>query len=318
MSGKRAGVFLLLSTLLLACGGEPRNQTTLPEEPESVSTGGSFRTLADMGFSTPESILHDAEADVYLVSNINGPAADVDGNGFISRVSPDGNLLHLRWIDGLSPGVTLNAPKGMAIVGDTLLVADIQCVRRFHRPTGAPLKDLCIQGATFLNDITATAKGDVFFSDMGSPGRPGALYVLRNTADVPRKLSLADGTMLEGEWLGSPNGVYADASGLYVGTFHSGELFRVDTKGQRLQLVFPTGRGIDGLVSLGDEELLFSSFFDATIFRLGPDGSVQPFAEGVETPADIGFDRKRDRLLIPHFDGDAITFLDVVRPAEGG
>ena len=70
------------------------------------------------------------------MANINGAAAEKDGNGFISRVSPQGVVLDLKWIDGASPGVTLHAPKGMAIVADTLFVTDIDCIRRFHRVTG--------------------------------------------------------------------------------------------------------------------------------------------------------------------------------------
>ena len=302
----------------MACGGESRRDTDVPRDPETVVTAGSSRTLSGMGLATPESILHDAEADVYLIANINGPADEVDGNGFITRLSPGGDLLHLRWIDGSTPGVTLNAPKGMAIVGDTLLVTDIWCIRRFHRLTGAPLHDLCLEKATFLNDISATSKGDVYFSDSGSVGAPGALYILRNTADVPQKVTLADGTVLDGDWLGSPNGVFADATGLYVATFRSGEVFHVNPKGQRLQLVFPSGMGIDGIVSLGDGDFLFSSFFDSTIFWLGSDTSVRTLVEGMETPADIGFDRGRDRLLIPHFQGDAVTFLDLVRSSDEG
>src|SRR5262249_7581594 len=34
------------------------------------------------GFSTPESVLYDADGDVYLVSNINGKPAEADDNGF--------------------------------------------------------------------------------------------------------------------------------------------------------------------------------------------------------------------------------------------
>ncbi len=74
----------------------------------------------------------------------------------------------------------------------------------------------------------------------------------------------------------------------------------------------------DGIVSLGDGDFLFSSFFDSTIFWLGSDTSVRTLVEGMETPADIGFDRGRDRLLIPHFQGDAVTFLDLVRSSDEG
>ena len=48
----------------------------------------------------------------------------VDGNGFISRLRPDGTVLTLKWIDGNKEGVTLNAPKGMALHGDRLYVTE--------------------------------------------------------------------------------------------------------------------------------------------------------------------------------------------------
>ena len=66
------------------------------------------RTIEGVGFQTPESVLYDARADVYLVSNINGNPTGVDGNGFISRVTPSGRVT-VKWIDGAAPGVTLNA-----------------------------------------------------------------------------------------------------------------------------------------------------------------------------------------------------------------
>ena len=43
----------------------------------------------------------------------------VEGNAQLS----DGEILELRWIDGADEGFTLNAPKGMAIRDDLLLVA---------------------------------------------------------------------------------------------------------------------------------------------------------------------------------------------------
>ena len=106
--------------------------------------------------STPESALHDPEADVYLVSNINGGPGDRDDNGFISRVSPDGQVLDLKWIDGADPGVTLHAPKGSAVYGDRFYVADIDVVRRFDRTSGAPLGAWAVPNAGFLNDVAVS------------------------------------------------------------------------------------------------------------------------------------------------------------------
>ena len=65
---------LLLAASLTACG----------EEAEEVGAGGAVIEVTDVGFQTPESVLHDTTADVYLVSNINGAPAEKDDNGFIS------------------------------------------------------------------------------------------------------------------------------------------------------------------------------------------------------------------------------------------
>ena len=268
-------------------------------------------TVSGVGFSIPESVLHDSASDIYLVANINGAAAEKDGNGFISRVSPQGVVTDLKWIDGGSSGVTLNGPKGMTIVADTLFVTDIDCIRRFQRETGAPLRDLCLEEGAFLNDLTSTSGGDLYFSDSGTEDSPGAVYFLRQLAEVPQVVALADGTILMGFELGGPNGLHVDDSGLFVATFGSGELFRVTPQGERLQLLPPSEMGLDGVVSLGERGVLVSSWGDSAVYWIQPDGTVQPLVEGIEAPADLGFDLGRKRILIPHFLTNELTIREV-------
>ena len=296
---------------LAACGQVPGDDAQIESSPVEELGPVFSHTLTGVGFATPESVLHDRDADVYLVANINGPAADRDGNGFISRVSPTGEVLELSWIDGTRAGVTLNAPKGMAIVADTLFVTDIDCIRRFHRVTGVPLRELCLEEATFLNDLTSTDRGDLYFSDSGTSGSPGAVYLLRQTADVPQKVVLADGTVLEGEGLGGPNGVFADRRGLYVTTFGSGEIFRVTHEGERLQMIFPSEMGLDGIVCLEERGFLFTSWGDSAVYWIHSDGTVSALVENVETPADLGYDAIRNRALIPLFRSDELLILEV-------
>ena len=105
------------------------------------------------GLATPESVLYDADGDRYLVSNINGKPYEKDGNGFISVLSPEGQVTTLKWIEGGKNKVKLDAPKGMAIAKGVLYVADITVVRTFDAKTGAPKGDIAIPGASFLNDI---------------------------------------------------------------------------------------------------------------------------------------------------------------------
>lgn len=313
VTSRGKAVFLAVAALfaLPSCGQVPEGDPESEAPPTEESRPPFMLIVSDVGFSTPESVLHDPEADVYLVTNINGSATDHDGNGFISRVSPEGRVLERAWIDGADPGVTLDAPKGMAIVGDTLFVTDIDCIRRFDRLSGAPFQDLCLEEATFLNDITADHRGDLYFTDSGTNQAPGAVYFLRQTADVPQKVALADGTLLEGEDLGGPNGVFADRRGLYVTTFGSGEIFRVTPEGERLQMIFPSEMGLDGIVCLEERGFLFTSWGDSAVYWIHSDGTVTALAENLEAPADLGYDATRNRALIPLFQANELVLLEV-------
>ena len=117
----RLSLALLAAAKLLACdGGGSADDAPRP----AISQGHDLDIVEGVGFETPASVLHDEAADIYLVSNVNGAPLDHDGNGFISRLNPLGRLVPLRWIEGGKDGVELNAPKGMALLGDTLFVAD--------------------------------------------------------------------------------------------------------------------------------------------------------------------------------------------------
>src|SRR3990172_189647 len=170
MSARFTPVILLVSAVALLAGVR------------GVS-GGAARppAITVSGFQTPESVLYDPTADLYLVANINGNPAGTDDNGFISRVTPAGQVQTLKWIDGASASVTLNAPKGMAIAGDTLYVADITAVRMFDRTTGQAKGAVNVPGATFLNDAAAGPDGSVYVTDTGlnpdfSPNGTHAVY----------------------------------------------------------------------------------------------------------------------------------------------
>src|SRR5207245_462832 len=147
-----AGLFIAVLVVGLA-----QAAATAPMAPPILVSGG---------FQTPESIFYEARSDIYLVSNINGDPTAADGNGFISRVAPDGRILELKWIDGTRPGVRLNAPKGMAVAGDTLYVSDITAIRMFDLRTGAPKGAVVILGSTFLNysNVPITLLGSSDFS----------------------------------------------------------------------------------------------------------------------------------------------------------
>jgi sugar lactone lactonase YvrE len=273
----------------------PAPPAATPESPDSID-------VKDVGFATPESVLYDDVEDVYLVSNINGNPPDMDDNGFISRVDPDGKLRELKWIDGTTPEVKLSAPKGMALLGDTLYVADINAVRMFDRKTGAPKGDVAIKGATFLNDMT-TAGDSVYVSDSGftrhfTPSKTDAIHKI----DASGKSS----PLLADPELGRPNGLAPAEDGLWVVTFGSGQVFRVGSDGARQKAEkLPKGQ-LDGIIALEGGVLLVSSWEAKAVLR-GAGRDWRPIISDLEAPADIGFDTKRRRVLVPLFMANALA-----------
>lgn len=267
--------------------------------------------LSYPGMKTPESVYYDAATDRYLVSNIQGKPQEADNNGFISVLSPDGKVVTQKWIAGGQAKVTLHAPKGTAIQGGALYVADIDTVRVFDAKTGAPKAELKIDGATFLNDVVATPDGSVWVSDSGvkmgaagfEPSGSDAVYRIEKGNTVK--------TVIKSPDLGGPNGLLpAAAGGVWVSTYRGAELYRVDDKGVKQDVnKLPKGT-LDGLVQVGDT-ILVASWDAETIYRGKPGGTFEPALVGIESPADIGWDAKRSRLLVPLFDKDVVEVFEI-------
>jgi sugar lactone lactonase YvrE len=270
-------------------------------------------TIEGVGFKTPESILYDAEQDVYLVSNINGSPLEADNNGFISKVDPDGKVVELKWIEGGQKDAILGAPKGMAISGELLYVADINFVRLFDRKTGEPKGKIGIGGATFLNGVATGPDGTVYVSDSGlkggkeglEPNGTDAVFMLANAQ--PKKLAMD-------KELGGPNGLAIDETGAWVVTFGSGELYKLTKDGKRESVTKPPTGALDGLVKLSDGTFLVSSWEGSAVYRGKPGGTFETVISDVTSPADIGFDSKRNRVLIPLFQKDAIVVAELASP----
>jgi hypothetical protein len=261
------------------------------------------------GLATPESVLYDADGDRYLVSNINGNPSEKDNNGFISALSPDGQVTTLKWIEGGKNKVKLDAPKGMGIVKGVLYVADISVVRMFDAKSGAPKGEVAIPGSTFLNDVTSGADGKVYVSDTGvkagakgfEPTGTDAVYVI----DKGHAKAIAKGTEL-----GGPNGLLATDKGVVVVTFGSGEVYRLDDKGKKTDVTKPPTGGLDGVVPLGDA-LLVTSWQGSAIYKGTLGGTFEVALADQKSPADIGYDTKRGRVLVPHFTEDTVEAYDL-------
>src|SRR5216684_1248295 len=107
-------VLIIVAILVSSCQ-QNETQPVAPVAPKQPVTKKADQITQDL--QTPESVLYDADQDVYFISNINGNPTAVDDNGYISRVNAETLQGDMKWIDGTKQDVTLNAPKGMAIIG---------------------------------------------------------------------------------------------------------------------------------------------------------------------------------------------------------
>lgn len=279
-------------------GGSAAGSATPPADKRVV--------IKDAGFQTPESVLYDADADVYLVANINGNAPEADDNGFISKVTPDGKVAELKWIDGSKPDVKLDAPKGMAISGGILWVADITVVRKFDAKTGAPKGEVKVPGASFLNDVAPADGGGIYVSDTGidakfQPAGTDAIYQIGADGKVKPLIKSKD--------LGGPNGIVVANGSLWVNTFATGEVYEVSLKGEKkLGVKLPKGQ-LDGFVVGKDGEMIVSSWEGKAVYGGKSAADWRVVLADVQAPADIGWDSKRNVLLVPQFMDNAVILL---------
>lgn len=262
--------------------------------------------VGEVGFATPESVEYYPAEDVYLVSNINGSSGAADGNGFISKLKPDGTVADLKWIDGSKEGVTLNAPKGSAVTGGNLFVADLNQVQVFELPSGRQKQSVTIDGSTFLNGVAPGPDGSVYVTDSGltadmSPSGADAVYQV--WADGRQKVIVKDAAM------GHPNGIWADNGRLVVNTFGTGKLFSIDAAGKRTAMPTPPKGSLDGLIKLDDGRFVVSSWAGAALYALDKDGNFTVLADDLESPADLGLDTKRHLLLVPLFKQNKVVML---------
>ncbi len=268
------------------------------------------------GFDRPWSVVHDTAADVYLVSSVEGAPLAKDGAGYVSRVRPDGGM-DRHWIRGGVAGVTLHAPKGMAIGAGVLHVADIDVVRRFDAGSGAPRGETAIPGAAFLDDVAIGPDGSVYVSDRGCDGEgraAGAGAIWRVAPDG------AVTALAQGPALGQPSALVARPQGLYVVDWAGGGFAQVDYRGVRTELARAPTAALAGLVRVEDGAgagWIAASQSTRCLYRFDAKGGVQRLPGEPIEAGDLAVDAVRGRLLVPLAGADRLQILPLGSAATG-
>jgi hypothetical protein len=258
------------------------------------------------GFSHPESVDLDIPHQVFYVSNINGKPLDKDGNGFISKVSRDGKLLELKWIDGL------NAPKGIVQQGFNMYVTDIDRLIHIDTRTGKIVNTYPADGAKFLNDTAIDSAGNVYVTDIALRRvwqlKDGKMSVWYDKDDLPHVNGLrviAGGKLLVA---GFGKGLHDDDT-----TDVLGNLFTIDLKTKEVKNLGdgrPVGN-LDGLERDAHGGFLSTDFSRGGLYRIQKDGSFEKLLDMKKGSSDMDVIDKGRTAVVPHMLEDTITAYSV-------
>lgn len=265
------------------------------------------------GFASPESAFYDAGSNAVFVSSINGQILEKDGNGYISRLSPDGKVVAEKWATGV------HAPKGLRSARGVLYAADIDTVVGFDIKSGKEVSRVKIDGAVFLNDLATAPDGTIYVSDSTAlkifEVRGGKASVFVEGAEVVEQPNglLVDGSRLILGTIGpapAPGGQRAGGAGR--GPAPSGHLYAFDRTSKRRTLVTsePVG-GIDGIELDGSGGLLVTDVLGQRLLRVSTAGGVKVLAKFTAGGADFGYIGARRLAIVPFLFSNSVAAYDL-------
>ena len=306
-------VALVGALLLAACGGErkPGDADTVAAD-TAAPRGPSATPVATVdSLDAPEAVRWDPDLNLWWVANINGNPSGKDNNGYISRISADGTVDSLRFVAGGRNKVTLNAPKGMVIVADTLWVADIDAVRGFHRKTGEPVASIRVPGAAFLNDITVGPEG-LYVTDSGVRYGPGGKTTHPGPDAVYRIAGRTVSTAVKFDGQPSPNGITWDsAGGRFVIVPFNDKAISSWVPGDSTPQKIGEGPGMqDGIEEFGGGRFLVTAWADSSLSVLS-EGKLTRLAGNLPGPADLGYDPASGRVAVPQLTENKMQIFQI-------
>ncbi|HEY8512950.1 MAG TPA: PQQ-binding-like beta-propeller repeat protein [Cyclobacteriaceae bacterium] len=285
-------VLFAISFLVFSCRNSKKESAEAVEQDTPAAPALTQKWETDTVLTTCESVLYDADRNVLYVSNINGVPDQKDGNGSIARVSLDGTVTDPAWVTGL------DAPKGMGIRGNRLFVTDIDKIVEIDVDAGKIVKSYPIEGASFLNDVTVAANGDVYASD--------------SNAGFIVKISGEEATVwMQG--VDGPNGLLADGGTLLMASWAAGTLNAIDLQSQETTVKAEGIEHPDGIEPVGDGAYLVSTW-DGMVHLVNADGSKHLLLDTRESganAADIEYIPEQNLLLVPAFSANKVVAYEL-------
>lgn len=258
--------------------------------------------ISDPSIVNPESAYYSAEDNAIFVSNVVGGELTKDGQGWISKISAEGELVAAKWVEGL------NAPHGMRADRGKLWVADIDELVVIDIQSATVVSRIPIPGSVFLNDVAISDYDKVFVSDILS----NRIYLV----DRGQVTTFAEGPEMQ-----SPNGLFTSGNNLFVAAWGNitdpdtfatdvpGNVFKLNiTSGQKQQVTKVPLGNLDGIEQDLKGNLVVTDYSSGQLIVVNPTtGEQEQLISGLDAAADIGFIPAKNIVLIPSLSQNTIT-----------
>ncbi len=283
-------LYFIAAIALTAC-----NMPNKEKETEQKASVQQYELLekweSDSLLKVPESVLFDKANQILYVSNLDGSDPwKADGKGSIAKVGLDGKIIAAEWVSGL------NAPKGMGLYKGKLYAADLGNIAVIDIASGKIEKNIPIQGATGLNDISIDPNGVIYLTE----------YLAKKLYKVENEKA-----ELIAENLTQPNGVL----------FHNNELFLLDGTGMfkvnsdksMAKIVDGMEGGVDGIENIEGNNFIVSCW-EGALWMVNTDGTkhlLMDTRKEKRSTADIGFDPATKTVYVPTFFRNTVVAYEV-------
>jgi sugar lactone lactonase YvrE len=233
-------------------------------------------------FSHPESAVIDEQGEFIYVSNIGEKEP---GDGFISKLNRKGEILELRWIEGLED------PKGLWLHGNKLYVSDNTQLVEMDIEKATITRKIEAKNSGMLNDIVGDEEGNLYISDT----RANVIFQLKKG---DKKLT----ELIRDEKLDSPNGLWLKDDLILVASWgedKQGKLLQLNPEGEISEYSKNSLGNLDGIQEMEDGSYLVSAWDSGNIYKIGADGEEKLILTSDRSAGDILFLQEEKILILP-------------------
>jgi hypothetical protein len=242
------------------------------------------------GFTHPESVVFSEANNCLFISNIG--TDDTQPNGFISKVSMDGDIIDLKWCD------SLYSPKGITIANGNIYVTDLTRLCKIDISSGKIIDTYSNPEIQFLNDVTADPDGNIYVSDMFA----SAIYKLDKSKNFEK--------IFQNSELHHPNGVLFLNNEIYIGGWGRvddskteedsiGKFWKLCLTNNELKSITKNKIGkLDG-IQVYDSLFLVSSWKTGELLKISKDGSYSLEFQSEESLGDFLYIKEKNMIVLP-------------------